>query len=237
VQLQYIILVLILLCGVVGSIWARKLTVMAALTGAVIGMALFYGTGLTGLFLMGTFFVLGTVATSWKRRTKEVWDIAEENKGRRKTSQVLANAGLAGLAAVLVKVIPQYDKLFLLIIAACFSSATADTLSSELGSVYGKRFYNILSFKKDKRGLDGVVSWEGILIGIVGSAVIAAVYSFGFGWDIYFLWIVAAGTVGNLSDSVLGATLERRRVLHNDAVNFLNTLIAALVVVMFYSLT
>jgi uncharacterized protein (TIGR00297 family) len=237
VQLQYIILILVLLFGVVGSIWARKLTVMAALTGGVIGVALFYGARLTGLFLMGTFFVLGTVATSWKRRTKEVLDIAEENKGRRKTSQVLANAGLAGLAAVTAKVMPQNDHLFQLMMAACFSSATADTLSSELGSVYGKWFYNILTFKRDKRGLDGVVSWEGILIGIAGSAVIAIIYAAGFGWNICFLWIVVAGTVGNLSDSVLGATLERRGVLHNDAVNFLNTLVAALVVAVFYGLT
>jgi uncharacterized membrane protein len=85
--------------------------------------------------------------------------------------------------------------------------------------------------------LDGVVSWEGLLIGVAGSAVIATIYSFAFGWDSCFLWIVTAGTVGNLSDSVLGATLERRGVLHNDAVNFLNTLVAALVVVMFYGLT
>lgn len=234
VQVHYFFLVLILCLGVIGSILARKLTVTAALTGGAIGFLLFYGAGFTGLFLMAAFFILGTAATSWKRRTKEKLAIAEENKGRRKASQVLANAGLAGCAALFIRLFPQHALLLQLIIAACFSSATADTLSSELGSVYGKRFYNILSFKKDRRGLDGVVSWEGTVLGLAGSAIIAILFAIGFGWDVRFLWILLAGTLGNLSDSVLGATLERRNILHNDAVNFLNTGVAALVVVVLY---
>jgi uncharacterized membrane protein len=48
------------------------------------------------------------------------------------------------------------------------------------------------------------------------------------------VWIIAAGTAGNLSDSVMGALLERRGVIGNNAVNFLNTLIAALVMLLFY---
>jgi uncharacterized protein (TIGR00297 family) len=113
--------------------------------------------------------------------------------------------------------------------AGAFSSATADTLSSELGTVYGKKFYNILTFQKDKKGLDGVVSFEGTGIGIAGSAVMATIYCLGAGWSLAFLWIVIAGTIGNLCDSVLGATVERRQIIGNDVVNFLNTLIGAMV--------
>jgi uncharacterized membrane protein len=36
-----------------------------------------------------------------------------------------------------------------------------------------------------------------------------------------------AGFLGNLADSFLGAALQRRGILNNDWVNFLNTLIAA----------
>jgi len=38
----------------------------------------------------------------------------------------------------------------------------------------------------------------------------------------------AAAIAGMLADSLLGASLERKRVLDNDAVNFLSTGIAAL---------
>jgi uncharacterized protein (TIGR00297 family) len=141
----------------------------------------------------------------------------------------LANGGVGGLLGLLAWCFPQQKDLFQLMIAAAFSSATADTLSSELGSVYGRKFYDILSFKNDKRGLDGVVSLEGTLFGMAGSLVIAIIYSIGFGWGLNFIWIVIAGTIGNAVDSLLGAMFERKGFLHNDLVNFFNTLAAALV--------
>lgn len=113
-------------------------------------------------------------------------------------------------------------------LVAAFASATADTLSSELGNVYGRRFYTILTLKPGTRGENGVVSLEGTLLGIAGSCIIAALYGMGFGWTIILVWIIVAGLIGNLTDSLLGATLEQKHYLTNDAVNFLNTLIAAL---------
>lgn len=124
---------------------------------------------------------------------------------------------------------PQKAVVFNLIIAGSLSAATADTLSSELGNIYGRRYYNILSFKKDQRGLNGVISLEGTLCGVAGSILTGIVYAVGFGWGQSFFWIVIAGTIGNLADSVLGATLERRGYLNNNAVNFLNTLVGAVV--------
>lgn len=116
--------------------------------------------------------------------------------------------------------------------AAAFASASADTLSSELGMVYGKRVFNIISFRPDRCGMDGVISLEGTVIGIGGSCIIAVIYVLGYGWNINFYFIVIAGTVGNLTDSILGAVLERKGRIGNDMVNFLNTLTAMLVVLM-----
>jgi len=80
--------------------------------------------------------------------------------------------------------------------------------------------------------MDGVISLEGTLIGIVGSCIIAGIYALGWGWNDSFFFIVFAGTVGNLTDSVLGAVLERKGKIGNDVVNFLNTLAAMLVMLL-----
>jgi uncharacterized protein (TIGR00297 family) len=226
--LTYILVLIILFVGIVESIRHRKLTVPGAIAGGIIGFGIFIGAGWTGLSLLAIFFLLGTLATSWKRKQKAQIGMMQENGGQRKLGQVLANGGVAGLLGFLALIFPQQKELFSLMMACAFSSAMADTLSSELGSLYGKKFFNIITFKQDKRGLDGVVSLEGIGIGILGSVLIALVYSIGFDWSKAFYWIVIAGTIGNLVDSLLGATLERKNAINNDVVNVLNTLVAAL---------
>lgn len=224
------IFLLILFTAVFLSIRARKLTMAGGIAGGIIACCLYLGAGFTGIALLAAFFGPAVVATSWKRKLKESLDAAEQQHGRRTAGQVLANGGVAGLLGLLAWIFPQYQVLCRLMLAAALASATADTLSSELGTVYGRRFYNILTFRKDRRGENGVVSLEGTLIGIGGSLLIAAVYAIGFGWSHHCIPIVLAGTVGNLTDSVLGATLERKGVLSNDLVNTLNTLTAALTV-------
>jgi uncharacterized protein (TIGR00297 family) len=221
-------IVLLTLCaGVAGSLFFRKLSVAGAITGGCLGWLLYKGTGIIGLIIMAAFFIAGTLATAAGRGEKERLGIAEKNKGRRTVWQVLANGGVAALAGLLAWINPHQLVIWQLAAAASLSSASADTLSSELGSIYGKRFYNILTFKKDKRGLDGVVSMEGTLCGLAGSCLIAAIYSVGYGYSVHAWWIVLAGTVGNLTDSILGASLERKGWLTNDLVNGLNTLVAA----------
>jgi uncharacterized protein (TIGR00297 family) len=224
---DYIIL-FILALGVTASIWFRKLTVAGALTGGCLGWLVYKGAGITGLLMLAAFFVAGTLATAIGRSEKERMGIAEENKGQRTAEQVLANGGVAALAGLLAWIHPPQQIMWQLAAAASLSSASADTLSSELGSVYGKHFYNILSFKKDKRGLDGVISFEGTLWGIAGSGMIAVIYLTGYGHSVHAIWIVLAGTAGNLADSLLGASWERKGWLTNNWVNGLNTLVAAL---------
>lgn len=226
------IILLIIAAGVTASIWLRKLTVGGAITGGCLAWLLYKGCGATGLLMLVAFFIAGTAATATGAARKERLGIAEKNKGQRTAGQVLANGGLAGLAGLLAWYFPERSYLWQMAAAAALASAAADTLSSELGSLYGKRFYNILSFKKDTRGLDGVVSLEGTLWGIAGSALIAVIYSAGYGYSGHAVLIVLAGTMGNLADSMLGASLERKGMLSNDLVNGLNTLVAALIGIM-----
>lgn len=228
-------IVFILLCtAAVATVVLKKLDAKAAVAAVVIGFMVWLGEGYTGIAMLATFFIAGTLATSWKMRTKQQTGLAEQHRGQRTAAQVIANGGVAALLSLLSFMLREQQPLLLLMVASSLSSAIADTLSSELGNVYGKKFYNIMNFKKDLRGLNGVISFEGTLIGIAGSILIALVYTVQAGFTIDFLWIVIAGTVGNLTDSVLGATLERKHILNNDAVNFLNTLAGAVAGLLLY---
>ena len=224
---------LFLLAGVVLSIITRKLTVPAALVGGLIGFLVYAGGGYTGLAMLVLFFVLGSAATSIGLKKKQQLGFAEADKGRRTAGQVMANGGVAGILGTIAWFNPAQGHVLQLMMAGGLASATADTLSSELGTILGRRFYNIITLKKDIRGLDGVISLEGTFAGIAGAILIAAVYAIGHTWNIEFLWVVLAGIAGNFADSILGATVERKHLIGNNMVNFLNTTTGAVVCLLF----
>jgi uncharacterized protein (TIGR00297 family) len=208
------------------SIYTKKLTIAAAITGVICGMIIYLGVGYAGLAFLAAFFLCGTLSTAWGRKVKEQLNKPGDSV-QRKPGQVLANAGTATIISFLAIIFPEYITVLLLMVAGSFASATADTLSSELGMLYGKRFYNCLNWKKDTRGLDGVISLEGTLIGVAGAGLISLIYALFIVADSRIFILIFAGFAGNLSDSVMGASLERRNFLSNDWVNFLSALFAA----------
>lgn len=218
-----IIVYVLLLLGAILSFTKRKLTLTGAITGAAVGLLIYKGAGYTGIAMLTFFFLVGSWATSWQINKKRAIGGAEKHNGRRTAGQVLANGGTSALLGAFAWYRPDHAPIVQLMVAGSFAAATADTLSSELGTVYGRKFFNILTFKKDERGLDGVVSVEGTLIGLAGAGFIATVYTLFCGWSTSFLWIIIAGFTGNLIDSVLGAALERKGWIGNNVVNFLNT--------------
>ncbi|MCC8410054.1 DUF92 domain-containing protein [Mucilaginibacter sp. UR6-1] len=224
---SYLLLAALLTAGVTFALIKHKLTPLAALTGVVVALLLFAAGGFTGVMLMTVFFIIGTAVTSHKKALKQQTG-ADNINAPRDSRQVLANSGMAAILAILILLLPGYKTLFTMMIAAAFATASGDTASSELGMVYGRKFYNIITLKKDARGLDGVISLEGTLLGIAASMVIAAVYAIYFGWGWSFAVLTLSGLTGNLTDSLLGAVLERKHRLGNNMVNFLATLAGAL---------
>lgn len=226
---QYVLLVCLLGIAMYLSVRFKKLTVQASFIGGLLSLFIYIGVGYNALILMTAFFILGSSATSWKIKTKQALALAEINKGKRNAAQVIANAGVAALLGLIAYFFPLQKDILNLMIASAFSSATADTLSSELGNIYGSNYYNIITLKKDKKGLNGVISLEGTLFGIAGSIIISLLYEIGYKWNFENIMIITlAGILGNFADSLLGATVERKHILNNDQVNFCNTLIAAI---------
>jgi uncharacterized protein (TIGR00297 family) len=215
--------------GMVYSARSGKLTRAGVWVGGALGLLIFLGAGFTGLGQLALFFGLASAASAWRGADKRRLGLAEANKGRRTAGQVLANAGVAGLLGLLGWQSPAWAPLAHLMLAGSFAAATADTLASELGNVYGRHYRNILTWRPDVRGENGVVSLEGTALGLLGTALLAGAYCAATGWGPAFGWLLVAGTAGNLADSVLGATLERRHYFTNNMVNFCNTLVGALV--------
>jgi len=217
----HILLYLILLLTAMLSYLFKKLTLFGAITGWMVSIIIALGTGYASICLLAVFFILASLAT-------------KTNGIRRTAGQVIANGGVAAILGLSAFIWPQKLMIFQAMLAGSLASATADTLSSELGTVYGKKFFNILNFKRDEKGLDGVISFEGTLMGIAGALIIACTYCFFNGWNVLFAYIIIAGFTGNIADSILGATLERKGIIGNNTVNFLNTAIGAIVVIYYF---
>lgn len=209
----------------------KKLNFVAAITGVIVALCIYFGGGITAIAMLAMFFVAGTWATGYRYKLKQGLNLSEENAGKRTAFQVIANGGVAAIAGLIALILPDQKPITSLAIAAALAAATSDTFSSELGNVFGKRFYNIVTMKHDTRGLNGVVSVEGTLFGVLGTAIIAVVYAAGYGWSQMVFFVFIAGIFGNLADSYLGAIFERKNQLGNNEVNFLNTAIAASIAV------
>jgi len=226
----------LILLFVLLSIIFRKMDIPGAIAGGFIAFSLFFGGGFSMLSVLIAFFVLGVGASHWKKEYKARQGLAQENEGIRSVNHALANGGIAAIYALVAGYTEMYAPLFLAMSAGCLAAATSDTLSSELGNVLGRQYINIVNFKKDQRGKDGVVSLEGSLAGIVGSMCVGAVYFTRFRQLQYALFVLIAGILGNLIDSILGATLQQQKIMNNDQVNFTSTLLAGLSVWGMYEL-
>lgn len=197
-----------------------------AAVGWLLALAIFAGTGAAGLLWLLLFFLMGTAASRHQLQHKQRLGLAQGPRARRSVANALGNGGVAALAALLAWGWPAVAPYGPVLVAGSLAAATADTLGSELGNVWGSRFVNVLTFRADQRGRDGVVSLEGTLAGAAGAAALAAVCGFTHGWpSAVAVWL--AGVAGNAADSLLGATLQRRGVVSNHGVNLLATAVGA----------
>src|SRR4051812_36606443 len=95
--LNYLPILIILTTVSYVTVKGKKLTLPAGVTGWVVGLLVFAGAGYTGVAMLAAFFALGTGATSWGMSAKQRLGLAEKDKGRRTSGQVVANGGLAAI--------------------------------------------------------------------------------------------------------------------------------------------
>lgn len=214
--------------------WAAKtVDLSGVIVGFLVGFAIYAFLDWRGYLLLLAFFIIGSAATKLGYRKKAAQKLAQEKGGRRGARHALANAGVA-TACALFAALTGHPELFGLAFAGAFATAVADTSSSEIGQLLGRRTFLITTFRPVPRGTEGAVSLEGTLAGILASLVIAAL---GAALHLYpwagVLPVVVAAFLGTTFESVVGAALERRQLLDNEALNFLNTLVGALIAAAF----
>jgi uncharacterized protein (TIGR00297 family) len=196
--------------------------------GWLLGTLIWGALGWAGWLLLLAFFVIGTGCTKLGYRRKAAAKLAQEKGGRRSARHAIANGGVAALAAVFAAASP-YPLVFSLAFAGALATAAADTAGSEIGQLWGRRTFLVTTLRPVPRGTQGAVSVEGTLAGVVASALVALLGAWGGLYPLSgALAVVVAAFLGSLLESVVGATIERAGLLDNEAVNFLNTLIGAL---------
>ena len=206
---------------------ARTVSVAGAVSGAIIGIAIFVALGWQGWALLLVTFIAASVATRTGRARKQLLGIAEERGGRRGAGNAIANTGAAAISAVLAGLDVHPAAARLAFVAALVAGGS-DTIASEIGKAYGRRTWSITSLSRVPPGTSGAISLEGTLAGILGATALGALgVALGLLTPETLLLVVIAATIGAFVESWLGATLEEPGILNNDLLNFINTAVAA----------
>ena len=177
----------------------------------LVGGAVAWGLRWVALIPLFTFLVSGSLLA---RR-------AGVAAAPRTARQVVANGAVAAIAAV-AHLWPAA--------AGAIAAAAADTWATEIGSRSRQPPRLITTGEPVPHGTSGGITVLGTAGGAVGALMIALFCAYAapeLRWR--GCWVVAiSGVTGMIADSVLGATLQARRWLDNDAVNLLGSLTGAL---------
>ena len=144
---------------------ARTVSGAGAATGALIGVAVFAGTGWQGWILLLVTFVAASMASRLGLRRKMLLGIAEERGGRRGPGNAIANTGVAAVAA-LIAVSSTSTASAALAFAAALAAGGSDTIASEVGKAWGRRTWSITTLRQVAPGTSGAMSLEGTAAGV-----------------------------------------------------------------------
>lgn len=206
---------------------ARTVSRSGAICGFLIGVAIFLFAGWQGWVLLLAAFLVASITSRMGLRRKTLLGIAEAHGGRRGAGNAIANTGIAAVAAVMSAFTYAHDAA-LLAFTAALTAGASDTIASEIGKAWGRSTWLIAPLRRVPAGTSGALSLEGTAAGLIGAVGLAALaMSLGLVPVTALFPIVAGATIGSFVESGLGATLEPPGILNNDALNFINTGLAA----------
>jgi len=197
------------LIAIFARVRIRGLSASGSIAALAIGAACI-AAGWTWLIVLLAFYVSSTILSrlGHDARRARAGSIAEKS-GDRDIWQVAANGGVFAALALVSAVHPS--PVLYAAAAGAIAASTADTWATEIGTLARQLPRSIVSFQRVPTGTSGAVSLPGLAAAGAG-AVFIAIVAIGIGWPGNVATAAAAGGIGgSLIDSVLGATLQRRR--------------------------
>lgn len=206
------------LSGLIGGLgyWRQSLTRSGWLGAIVVGTA---SAGLGGWIwgvLVVVFFVTSSALSHWRRSSKERVAADKFSKTeQRDLAQTLANGGAITLAALFYAFDPQ--PVWFAAALGAIATVTADTWATEVGTLSQQPPRLITTLKTVAAGTSGGVTPLGttatlagsLTIGVAATLMIALLERQFVAWPIGLA--LFGGTIGSLTDSLLGATVQQMR--------------------------
>ncbi len=207
-MLQFFVVVAFALTAVL----LRAIDARGFLASAAVGFAVMFGGGFGWFVIVAVFFALGVAFTLYKYGYKRKLGSAQGKGGARNWPHILANGGLASLAAVWNPFAP--GTALAAVFLGAVSTSAADTVATELGLLSRSKPRLITRPSATVQpGTSGGVTPLGLVGAVFASLVIGLMAdALGVLADSYlvvFLCVVG-GTFGALADSVIGATVQRK---------------------------
>jgi uncharacterized protein (TIGR00297 family) len=202
----------------------RMLSLSGMIAAAIVGGIIFAFGGMGASVLLVFFFLSGSLLS---RLNHPLTPSLKRRGDRRNWKQVLCNGGIPAFALLTIALRPDLREEFSLIFLGALATATADTWATEIGTRFGKKFYNIFTFAPTKKGLSGGVSVIGLLASFFGAHIIAHLSQIRFSDSDPLCGLVLvkvlplitiAGFIGALLDSIMGATLQAKYKLPDDSI-------------------
>ncbi|MGQ9618065.1 MAG: DUF92 domain-containing protein [Candidatus Aminicenantia bacterium] len=217
----------------------RGVNLSGLFAGIFIGSGVWLFTDYKGFLSLLLFFILGTASTKIGYSKKKLLGIEEKGEGARSYGNVLGK-GLAPFLFSILAIFSRDNELFLVAFLSSLCAGTFDTVSSELGKVFGVRTFSPLTFREVRKGEHGGISIEGLIFGIISSIIFSTLsfflFSFPFFWKFIFTLIISS-LISNLAESFISILIEDKGMITNEITNFLNTLIAGLAGYIIYFLS
>jgi uncharacterized protein (TIGR00297 family) len=220
--------------------WLSETGIAAAL---LCGTLIIFSVGPIYLLPIALFFIVGSLSSRLHPQSKDA-------QGRN-AFQVFAN-GLLAVITIIIYFVTK-NEIFLMASLASVAISLSDTLSSDIGTYFKNKTYDITTFQPIKPGLSGGISFSGTLAGVVGSIIFSWFIGVIFNLQIKDMFIISiSGISGMFLDSIIGSLWQAKFIykneileektdvsplikgkawLNNDGVNFLSNLIILVVLV------